>query len=68
MAEVYSLVIKDVYNLESGSQFEGRKDILTQIHAENDRFLAKGLNLLLDGAIESAEYKTLKSAAEKKIT
>jgi site-specific DNA recombinase len=66
MAEIYSLIIKDVYNLESGSQFEGRKDILTQIHAENDR-LAKGLNLLLDGAIESAEYKALKSAAEKKL-
>ncbi|MDB5129789.1 recombinase family protein [Mucilaginibacter sp.] len=66
MSEVYSLVIRDVYNLESGSHCEGRREILNQIHAENDR-LAKGLNLLLDGAIESAEYKSLKATAEKKL-
>jgi site-specific DNA recombinase len=66
MAELYSLIVKDVYNRESGSQFNERGDILNQIQAENNR-LSKGLNFLLDGTIESAEYRALKAGTEKKL-
>jgi len=66
IAELYSVIIKDVYTRESGSQFDERRDLLNRIHAENDR-LSKGLNFLLDGTIESTEYKALKAGAEKKL-
>jgi DNA invertase Pin-like site-specific DNA recombinase len=66
MAELYAMIVKDVYNRESGSQFDERRDLLNRIHAENDR-LSKGLNFLLDGTIASTEYKALKAGAEKKL-
>ena len=45
---------------------DGRKELLTQIQTENDR-LTKTRKLLLDDAIDTADYKTIKSECEKNL-
>jgi site-specific DNA recombinase len=66
VAELYRMVIKDIYSQQSGSQSNGRKELLDQIKTENNR-LAKSCKLLLDDAIDSGDYKTIKMECEKKL-
>ncbi|MES2267913.1 MAG: recombinase family protein [Bacteroidota bacterium] len=66
VAELYRMVIKDIYSQQSGSQSNGRKELLSQIESENNR-LAKARKLLLDDAIDSGDYKTIKMECEKKL-
>ena len=56
VADLYKMVIRNVYSQQTGSQFEGRKELLNQIQAQNDT-LAKARKLLLDDAIDSPDYK-----------
>ena len=63
-AELYRELIKDLFLQQSGSQNFERKSLLAQIQTENDR-LAKARKLLLDDAIDSIDYKTIKSECEK---
>lgn len=66
VAELYRLAIKDIFNQRAGAQSDGRKELLAQIETENNR-LAKARKLLLDDAIDSADYKTIKMECEKKL-
>ena len=66
MAELFKLIIKDLYCRYNGSQSGGRKDLLNLIQAENDR-LAKARKLLLDDAIDSSDYKSIKAECESKL-
>jgi hypothetical protein len=51
--------IKDIFNQQTGSVSDRRKELLKQIQVENDR-LSKARKLLLDDAIDSADYKVIK--------
>jgi site-specific DNA recombinase len=66
VADLYKMIIKDIYSQQSGSQSSGRKELLMQIETETNR-LAKARKLLLDDAIDSADYKTIKLECEKKL-
>lgn len=66
VAELYRMVIQDIYRQESGSQSSGRKALLLQIEAENAK-LSKARKLLLDDSIDSGDYKTIKTECEKKL-
>ncbi len=66
IAELYKTVIKDIFYQQTGSQTDGRKELLNQIQAETDR-LAKARRLLLDDAIDSSDYKLIKSECETKL-
>lgn len=66
IAELYKVVIKDIFFQQTGSQAEGKKELLNQIQTENDR-LAKARKLLLDDAIDSNDYKTIKAECENKL-
>jgi len=59
-------VIKDILYQQTGSQTDGRKELLNQIQAETDH-LAKARKLLLDDAIDSNDYKLIKSECETKL-
>lgn len=58
--------IKDIFNQQVGTLTDGRKELLAQIDTENNR-LAKARKLLLDDAIDSADYKMIKMECEKKL-
>jgi site-specific DNA recombinase len=60
------MVIKDIYNHQSGPQSDGRKELLIQIETESNR-LTKARKLLLDDAIDSADYKKIKLECEQKL-
>ncbi len=66
MTDLYKLIVQDLYKQQNGSQSNGRKDLLDQIQAENDR-LAKARKLLLDDAIDSRDYKAIKGECETKL-
>lgn len=66
IAELYKAVVKDIFYQQTGSQAEGKKELLNQIQTENDR-LAKARRLLLDDAIDSNDYKTIKAECESKL-
>jgi site-specific DNA recombinase len=66
VAELYRMVVKDIFSQLSGSHSNGRKELLAQIQTENDR-LNKARKLLLDDAIDTADYKTIKSGCEKNL-
>ena len=66
VAELYKMIVKDVYVQQNGSQSDGRKELLMQIQAENDR-LSKARDLLLDDSIDSSDYKTIKAECEKRL-
>ncbi|MDB5008854.1 MAG: site-specific recombinase, invertase Pin [Mucilaginibacter sp.] len=59
------MVIKDIFNQQTGSVSYRRKELLKQIQVENDR-LSKARKLLLDDAIDSADYKVIKGECESK--
>ncbi len=66
MAELFRLVVQDVYSQQAGSQSEGRKELLNQIQVQNDT-ITKARKLLLDDAIDSADYKSIKLECETKL-
>ncbi len=63
---LYKTVIKEIFFNQTGSQTDGRKELLNQIQAENDR-LSKARKLLLDDAIDSNDYKLIKAECENKL-
>jgi site-specific DNA recombinase len=65
VAELYKLVIKDLFNQQSSPYTDGRKELINQIQAENDK-LAKARRLLLEDAIDTGDYKTIKAECETK--
>jgi len=66
IAEIYKAVIKDIYHHATGSQSDGKRELLNQIQIENDR-LAKARKLLLDDTIDANDYKTIKAECENKL-
>ncbi len=66
MAELFKLIVKDIYSQQAGSQSEGRKELLQMIQVQNDT-LTKARRLLLDDAIDSADYKSIKLECETKL-
>ena len=66
VAELYKLVVKDMFNQQNSPYKDGRKELLNQIQAENDK-LAKARKLLLEDAIDTADYKTIKAECETKL-
>ncbi|WP_090473736.1 recombinase family protein [Mucilaginibacter sp. OK268] len=66
MAELFRLVVRDVYSQQLGSRSDERKELLSLIQAQNDT-ITKARKLLLDDAIDSADYKTIKLECETKL-
>lgn len=66
MAELFKLIVKDIYSQQVGSQSEGRKELLSQIQLQNDA-ITKARKLLLDDAIDSTDYKSIKLDCETKL-
>jgi site-specific DNA recombinase len=66
VADVFKMVVKDIYNQYHGYEKNGKKELLSQIQMENDR-LGKARSLLLDGAIDPVDYKTIKQECETKL-
>ena len=66
VADFYKLVIKDIFNQQTSPYTDGRKELLNEIQAENDK-LAKARKLLLEDAIDSGDYKMIKAECETKL-
>ena len=66
MAEVFKLVINEVYLAKTKNQKEEIKGIKTQLEQLNSR-LAKARELLLSSDLDGADYKEIKSEAERKV-
>ena len=66
MAEVFKLVINEVYQAKTKNQKDEIKNIKTELEQLNSR-LAKARELLLSGDLDGADYKEIKSGSEKKI-
>ena len=66
VAELYKLVIKDIFNQQTSPRTDGRKELLNEIQVENDK-LAKARKLLLEDAIDSGDYKLIKTECENKL-
>lgn len=66
MAEVFKLVINEVYLAKTKNQKDEIKNIKTELEQLNSR-LAKARELLLSGDLDGADYKEIKSGYEKKI-
>lgn len=66
MAEIFKLVINEVYLAKTKNQKDEIKNIKTELEQLNSR-LGKARDLLLSGDLDGAEYKEIKSEAEKKI-
>lgn len=63
VAELYRMVINDIFKKDCSVELDGRKELLSQIQVENNR-LTKALKLLLDDAIDSGDYKAIKLECE----
>jgi site-specific DNA recombinase len=66
MVELFKFVINDIYRQQYGGQRSDRKDISNQIQLENDR-LTKARKLLLEDALDGADYRIIKTEAENRI-
>ena len=66
MDELFRYVVNDVHSNEASIKIDGRKDLLAKIQTENDK-LTKARKLLLDDAIDSTDYKTIKAECETKL-
>lgn len=66
VAELLRLVVKNLFTQQNGSQSGERKELLAKIQLEKDR-LTKARKLLLDDAIDTEDYKTIKNECEKKL-
>ena len=65
-AELFTKVIADTYKNQNISQVISRSELLKEINDLNGR-IAKARELLLNGDIDGADYKTIKSENEYKI-
>ena len=65
-AEIFTEVIADTYKSQNTSQLISRSELLKEINDLNSR-IAKARELLLNGDIDGADYKTIKSENEYKI-
>ena len=66
MAEVFKLVINEVYLAKTKNQKEEIKGIKIELEQLNSR-LAKARQLLLSSDLDGADYKEIKSEAERKV-
>ena len=66
MAEVFKLVINEVYLAKTKNQKEEIKGIKVELEQLNSR-LAKARQLLLSSDLDGADYKEIKSEAERKV-
>lgn len=66
VAELYKLVVKDIFQKEVGKHSDQRKELSNLIQAGND-CIAKALKLLLDDGIDSGDYRKIKQECESKI-
>lgn len=66
VAELYKLVVKDIFQKEVDTHSDQRKELSNLIQAEND-CIAKALKLLLDDGIDTGDYKKIKQECESKI-
>ena len=66
MAEVFKLVINEVYLAKKKNQKEEIKGIKNELEQLNSR-LAKARELLLSSDLDNADYKEIKSEAERKV-
>jgi len=64
--ELYKQVILDVYNTSQVGKHSDKKDLLRQINEQNSR-LAKARELLLSEAIDTVDYKAIKTECERHI-
>ncbi|RWY55396.1 recombinase family protein [Mucilaginibacter gilvus] len=65
-AELFTEVIADTYKSQNTTQLISRSELLKEINDLNSR-IAKARELLLNGDIDGADYKTIKSENEYKI-
>lgn len=65
-AEVFIKAIADTYKNGNSTQLISRSELLKEINDLNSR-IAKARELLLNGDIDGADYKTIKSDNEYKI-
>jgi len=65
-AELFTAVIADTYKSQNTTQLISRSELLKEINDLNSR-IAKARELLLNGDIDGADYKTIKSENEYKI-
>src|SRR5665647_604684 len=66
MAEVFKLVINEVYLAKTKNQKDEIKNIKTELEQLNSR-LSKARELLLSGDLDGTDYKEIKAESEKKI-
>lgn len=66
VAELFKQVIMEIYRDECSTGKESRKGLIDQAIAHRNR-LTKARELLLNGDIDAADYKTIKMDAEHKI-
>ncbi len=66
VANFYKLVVRDMFNQKNSPHNDGRKELLNDIQAQNDK-LAKARKLLLEDAIDSGDYKHIKTECEAKL-
>jgi site-specific DNA recombinase len=64
--ELFRLVISSVYKTRTRNESNARTQVLNDLVKENEK-LAKARGLLLDGDIDSADYKSIKVASEAQI-
>lgn len=65
-AELFTEVIADTYKSQNTTQLVSRSELLKQINDLNSR-IGKARELLLNGDIDGADYKTIKSENEYKV-
>jgi len=66
MAEVFKIVINEVYLAKTKNQKDEIKNIKTELEQLNNR-LSKARELLLSGDLDGTDYKEIKAESEKKI-
>ncbi|WCT14954.1 recombinase family protein [Mucilaginibacter jinjuensis] len=66
MAELYKMVIMDIYKNNRGSIQDERKDLMDKIERLNDK-LANARGLLFDGKVEPEDFVIMKKDCEAKI-
>ncbi|WP_246104195.1 recombinase family protein [Mucilaginibacter corticis] len=65
-SELFSKVIIDAYYSEHSSKRDNRSELLNEINALNDK-VGKARELLLNGDIDAADYKAIKTMSEGRI-
>ena len=66
MLSLYKQVITDLYRQEHVGKQSEKKELVKEINEQNSR-LAKARELLLSDAIDSADYKAIKTECERKL-